>query len=113
MGARHTQSSDPRIAPACSLTLPTLTSAGAKAQRSPSLAARAAPSEEGRSRITAEAPFCTRRSTVARPRPDAPPDTRPTIPCKHTRMGGGAGEAREGSEKERKEGRETGEGRDE
>lgn len=62
----------------------TLTSAGAKAQRSPSLAARAGPSEEGRSRITADAPFCTRRSTVARPRPDAPPVTRPTIPCQNT-----------------------------
>ncbi len=57
-----------------------LTSAGAKAQRSPRLAARAGPSEEGRSRITADAPFCTRRSTVARPKPDAPPVTRPTIP---------------------------------
>lgn len=58
-----------------------LTSAGAKAQRSPKLAARAGPSEEGRSKITADAPFCTRRSTVARPKPDAPPVTRPTIPC--------------------------------
>lgn len=57
-----------------------LTSAGAKAQRSPRLAARACPSEEGRSRITADAPLCTRRSTVARPKPDAPPVTSPTIP---------------------------------
>lgn len=62
-----------------------LTSAGAKAQRSPRLAARAAPSEVGRSRITADAPFFTRRSTVARPKPDAPPVTRPTMPCRtHT-----------------------------
>lgn len=72
-----------------------LTSAGAKAHRSPRVAARAAPSEEGRSRITAAAPFCTSRSTVARPRPDAPPVTRPTIPCSthtHTRTGTEQGE---------------------
>ncbi|TNN32158.1 hypothetical protein EYF80_057683 [Liparis tanakae] len=60
--------------------LTSLTSAGAKAQRSPRLAASAAPSEEGRSRITADAPLRIRRSTVARPRPDAPPVTKPTIP---------------------------------
>lgn len=58
-----------------------LTSAGAKAQRSPRVAARLWPSELGRSKITAQAPWLTSRSTVARPKPEAPPVTRPTMPC--------------------------------
>lgn len=84
-----------------------LTSAGAKAQRSPRLAARAGPSDDGRSRITADAPFCTRRSTVARPKPDAPPVTRPTIPWwTHTDRDGPGGE--EGSTGERQESKNMG-----
>lgn len=57
-----------------------LTSAGANAQRSPRAAATLWPSELGRSRITALAPWLTSRSTVALPKPEAPPVTSPTIP---------------------------------
>lgn len=57
-----------------------LTSAGANAHRSPRAAATLWPSELGRSRITALAPWLIRRSTVALPRPEAPPVTNPTIP---------------------------------
>lgn len=57
-----------------------LTSAGANAQRSPRAVATLWPSELGRSRITALAPWSISRSTVALPKPEAPPVTSPTIP---------------------------------
>lgn len=61
--------------------MPTLTSAGAKAQLFPNFLAWTSPSELGRSRSTAAAPCPTSRSAVARPRPEAPPVIRATRPC--------------------------------
>lgn len=66
----------------CYVSEMSLTSAGAKAQRSPRLLATLRPSELGRSRMTALAPWLTSLSTVAFPSPEAPPVTSPTMPWK-------------------------------
>jgi len=57
-----------------------LTSVGQKIQSLPRDSAKAAPSEDGRSQMTARAPCCTNRSTVALPKPEAPPVIKPTRP---------------------------------
>lgn len=50
-------------------------SAGMNCAFDPNDLATSIPSEEGRSHITTEAPILTKRSTVPKPRPDAPPVT--------------------------------------
>lgn len=63
-----------------------LTSAAAYAQFSPRVLATTCPDEVGRSQIKTFPPWRTILSAVARPRPEAPPVTRATRPCKVWRI---------------------------
>src|SRR5438876_3578052 len=58
-----------------------VTSAGVKRAGAPSRRATSSPADPGRSRMTALPPFSTIISTVAPPRPDAPPVTSATAPA--------------------------------
>ena len=58
-----------------------LTLVGAKTAFSDNPAATSDPADVGRSQITTRPPCRTILSTVARPRPEAPPVTRATTPC--------------------------------
>src|SRR5947208_2819034 len=58
-----------------------VTSAGAKRAGAPSRRATSSPADPGRSRMTALPPFSIIISTVASPRPDAPPVTSATAPA--------------------------------
>lgn len=58
-----------------------LTSVGANKQFPPSVVATSFPFEVGKSQRITFAPSRTNLSTVARPRPDDPPVTKPTIFC--------------------------------
>ena len=69
-GSPYRDSARSRAADTCSSLV---TSVGQKAAFSPSPAATAAPSDEGRSSRTTRAPDLIRCSAVARPSPDPPP----------------------------------------
>src|SRR5438128_1829131 len=58
-----------------------VTSAGSKRAGAPSRRATSSPADPGRSRMTALPPFSIIISTVASPRPDAPPVTSATAPA--------------------------------